>query len=142
MGTVLGTIVSLNGLFNLIKDIDPMIGWGIMGGLSIIFALILFTMIREPVDIEKKADGVCVQIKDLSVNICKAIKKNPNLLAGWVFYALTDIPGIILEVYLMSWLNSLNAKGLFPTTDDKDDMYSRQGTIGCLLAFFFLAAYG
>ena len=109
MGTTLGIIVSLNGLFNLIKDIDPMIGWSIMGGLYLIFAIILFTMIREPVDIEEKSDGFCVQIKDLSVNICKAIKKNPNLLAGWVFYSLTDIPGIILEVYLMSWLNSLDA---------------------------------
>jgi hypothetical protein len=34
------------------------------------------------------------------------------------------MPMIILEVYLMSWLNALNKKGLFPTTDDMYELYT------------------
>jgi len=59
MGVSLGVIVSLNGLFNSIKDLDPIIGWGVMGGLYIMFAFILLAIIREPVDIEKKTTGIC-----------------------------------------------------------------------------------
>lgn len=120
MGVSLGVIVSLNGLFYFIKDMDPLVGWGIMGGLYILFAFILLAIIREPVDIEKKTDGICTQIKDLSIGICKAVGKNPNLLIGWIIAMLAGMPMMILEVYLMSWLNSLNKDNLFPT---KDDMY-------------------
>jgi hypothetical protein len=70
MGVSLGVIVGLNGVFHFIKDIDPLIGWSIMAGLYILFAFILLAIIREPVDIEKKTEGICYQIKDLSVNIC------------------------------------------------------------------------
>ena len=59
MGVSLGVIISLNGVFNLIKDIDPLIGWSIMGGLYIFFGFIMFIIIREPVDLEKKTTSVC-----------------------------------------------------------------------------------
>lgn len=49
---------------------------------------------------------------------------------------------IILEVYLMSWLNALNKKGLFPTKDDMYNYYSLQGTLGCVFAFVFLGFFG
>lgn len=59
MGVSLGVIVGLNGVFRFIKDIDPLIGWSIMGGLYIIFGFILLAIIREPVDVEKKTEGIC-----------------------------------------------------------------------------------
>lgn len=70
MGVSLGVIVSLNGVFHFIKDIDPLIGWSIMGGLYILFGFILLSMIREPVDIEKNTDTICQQMKNLTVNVC------------------------------------------------------------------------
>ena len=52
MGITLGVIVSLNVVFTLIKNLDPTLGWGIMGGLYVLFAFILLSIIKEPVDID------------------------------------------------------------------------------------------
>jgi hypothetical protein len=52
MGLSLGVIVSLQGLFNLTKDMDPLLAWSIMGGLLIFFSFIMYVSVREPVDIE------------------------------------------------------------------------------------------
>ena len=58
MGLTLGIVVSLNGLFQFIRNIDPLIGWSIMGGLYIAIAFILLIIIKEPVDIEKNTNSI------------------------------------------------------------------------------------
>ena len=59
-------------------------------------------------------------MKELSKSLVQAVKENPNLMVGWIFYMLAFSPMMIMEVYLMSWLNAFNDAGVFPT---KDDMY-------------------
>jgi len=113
-----------------------------MGGLYLVFAFILLIIVKEPVDVEKKTEGICFQVKDLSINLCIPVKKNPNLLIGWFINMLALMPIMILEVYLMSWLNALNDEGFFPTNDDKDFFYSLEGTLGCTFGFFWLGFFG
>jgi hypothetical protein len=55
---------------------------------------------------------------------------------------LAGMPMMILEVYLMSWLNALNKEGLFPTENDMWTLYTWQGTLGCVFAFVFLGFFG
>ena len=71
-----------------------------------IFAIIYYNIIKEPVDIDKSTDSICKQMKDLVVNVCKAIKKNPNLLIGMLLNIFTTTPILIMKIYLMSWLNA------------------------------------
>ena len=96
MALSLGIVVALQVLFRLIKDIDAFIAWGVMGGIMIMSSIILLKIIKEPVDIEKSSDGICKQIKDLVVQIGKAIRKNPNLLIGWLIQIFAQSPELIV----------------------------------------------
>jgi len=101
----LGVITSFQVLFRFIKDIDAEIAWSIMGGLMIFFSIIYFTIIKEPVDIEKNTNSLCKQMKDLVVNVCKAVKKNPNILMGWIMNIFAVAPVLFFKIYILSWLN-------------------------------------
>ena len=59
MGVSLGVIVGLNGVLYFVRGLDPLLGWSIMGGLYVLFSFILLGIIKEPVDIEKKTEGIC-----------------------------------------------------------------------------------
>ena len=49
---------------------------------------------------------------------------------------------MIVEVYLMSWLNAFNTDGDFPTKDDMYHFYELQGTLGMALVFVFFGFVG
>mgnify|MGYP006120353117 CR=1 FL=1 len=51
MALSLGIVVALQVLFRLIKNIDAFIAWSIMGGIMITNSIILFQIIKEPIDI-------------------------------------------------------------------------------------------
>lgn len=123
MGVCAGILMSFNVLYVYTRKLDPLISWSILGGIYVFTGAICFMFIREPVDIEKKEGTVCTQMKDLTVNVCKAIKKNPNLLIGWILVTIFGAPKIIFEVYLMSWLNSEVKNGHFPNEDSKAHFY-------------------
>jgi MFS family permease len=123
MGVCIGVLLSLNALYAFTRKLDPLISWSIMGSLYVFIGIICIICIREPVDIEKKESSVLQQMKDLTVNVCKAIKKNPNLLIGWFLLTLFSSPKIIFEVYLISWLESEVKNGHFPDEDSKAHYY-------------------
>jgi hypothetical protein len=59
MGLSLGFILSFDVIFPLLRNLDPLIGWSILGGIYITFSVILAFLIREPPDIEKNTDPIC-----------------------------------------------------------------------------------
>jgi hypothetical protein len=74
MGVCAGILLSLNFLYEFTRKLDPLLSWSIMGGIYVFTGVICMIFIREPVDIEKKEETVCTQMKDLTVNVCKAVK--------------------------------------------------------------------
>ena len=112
-----------------------------MGCIYICTGILCFVYIREPVDIEKKEGSVCSQMKELTTNVCKAIKKNPNLVMGWILLTLFGCPKIIEEVYFMSWLNSEVTNGHFPDEDAKAHFYEKSITMGYIFLLIFIPFY-
>jgi hypothetical protein len=57
-------------------------------------------------------------MKVLVFDVCVAIKKNPNLLIGWILAGIFSFtPAQITSIYMMSWLNAFKADGLFINED-------------------------
>lgn len=84
---------------------DPMFSWRIMGGVQLIFSIIMVILISEPPEQNKSKDGAIKRIKSLSINSYKACKFNPNLKLGLLLEMFSGGPMVIFEIYIMSWLN-------------------------------------
>jgi len=71
------------------------------------FSISMLLTISEPKDRVKKEDlkkPFLRKVLDLTINIFKAVLKNPNLLIGWIMEVFISGPIIILEIYLYMWL--------------------------------------
>lgn len=87
MGVCLGVILSNQILVHFTRDLDPLLAWAIMAGMMILFALSMFMTLDEPKDKERMVNSdksFLTKVKELSINILKGVKKNPNLLIGWI----------------------------------------------------------
>ena len=51
MGSATGTIISLSGLFELTKQMEPRHAWGLISCLTVIFALISLFVVVEPKEV-------------------------------------------------------------------------------------------
>lgn len=61
MGVCAGVILSNQVLVHLTFDLDPILSWGIMAGMMVLFSLSMFMTIDEPKDrITKEYDGKSV----------------------------------------------------------------------------------
>ena len=77
-----------------------------MSVLSIIFAFLLVLMISEPKRLKssnsnEKIEPILKQMKSLVIKVYETIKKNPNLLIGWLFIIPAGAPMAILEIYII-----------------------------------------
>lgn len=105
MGMNLGIIISLGVLFQFTKDLDPLISWRIMGGVMLVFSILMACMISEPPERVVSNDGLLKRLKTLSRNSYKACKYNHNLIFGLLLEMFSGGPMVIFEIYVMSWLN-------------------------------------
>ena len=107
MGVCLGVILSNMVLVHFTRDLDPLLSWSIMAGMMIAFAISMFLTLNEPLDPEKPVNQdkpLLTKIKDLSINILKGVKENPNLLIGWIMNVIIGGPMDVLITYFFSWL--------------------------------------
>ena len=148
MGFSIGVILSLSVVFEFTKDLDPRYSWGTMSASLVIFSFALLAMIDEPRILKQKRqrkEGLGKEMKNLSSQLYQAVKSNPNLLFGWLFMIPAAGPSIILEIYLMSWLQGYYSEDGTMPFKDQDQVYhyyQLQGTIGYAVAFCALGLVG
>jgi hypothetical protein len=120
MGVCAGVIISNQVLLHFTRDLTPLLAWTIMSGVMLAFSISMLMTLSEPKDREKSIDRskpVYRKIWDLTIGILKAVKKNPNLLIGWIMNVLISGPILIFELYFMSWLQAWcpdDGSGPFP----------------------------
>lgn len=108
MGLSLGVIMCLSVLFQLTKNLDPMVSWGIMSIIQILFSISLLYIVKEP-DIVSQADHQQPKLKQmwsLTKQTFRAMKDNRDLLISYILFPLVSGPMIVVEIYIMSWLIS------------------------------------
>ena len=120
MGMNLGIIISLGVLFQYTKDMDPMFSWRIMGGVMLIFSIVMVMLVSEPPEQLKSKDGAVKRIKNLSANSYNACKFNSNLKLGLLLEMFSGGPMVIFEIYIMSWLNGFQDSENGPIYTDKE----------------------
>jgi len=144
MGVCAGVVLSNLVLVHFTRDLDPLITWSIMSGMMIAFSITMFLTLSEPKNRVKREDAekpVLKKIWELTINILKAVKKNPNLLIGWIMNVLVSGPILILEMYYYNWLKSFQPKdgsGPFPDSDTFMNYYELQSTLGSVFALVLL----
>jgi len=105
MGLSLGVIMSLSVLFQFTKTLDPMVSWGFMSIIMILFALSLLVIVTEPKLPKKDMSlGYMALTWDLTKKTFRAMKENKNLMIGYILLPFSGGPMIILEIYVMSLL--------------------------------------
>jgi MFS family permease len=145
MAVSVGVIVSMQVLFNFTKDIDPLLSWGIIGAMMVFTGILMYFTVDEPKDIKEKKEPLLKMVKNLTVNVFKALKKNPHMLMGWLIAIIVAAPISVFEIYIMSWLGQWykdDGSGPFKTMDDLYFYYQWQATIGSIIALALLAPMG
>ena len=121
MGSATGTIISLSGLFNLTKNMEPRHGWGLISCLTVIFALISLFVVVEPKEIFDENKKEKTGVWQLTKIAFTQIATNHRLLFGFILLIFWWGPQCIFEIYIMSWLNGFYDEQNGPIRD-KDEI--------------------
>jgi len=144
MGVCFGSVLSSLVLLKFTIKLDPLFSWAIMSGVMVVFSISMLLTASEPRDRFKKEDAgkpILRKIWDLTKGIGKAVKKNPNLLIGWIMSNLIEGPIMIFETYIFAWLEAFcpdDGSGPFSNFDDVYNYYEFTSALGSILAFFVL----